>query len=92
MSVGDGESVEDCPRPAGAPDAFLTPEMIERGGQVFMTRPMLTWLPTTDGRASQRADWSGDHPAFAGGARGRCPQRRRQEMQLGMEEIIANNS
>lgn len=97
MSIGDGARVlgrTGFSIPAGAPDAFLTPEMIERGGEVF--------LDVTNGDVVANDSLGINHneiltqliipnseAAFLGQLSAADAL---QEIQLGMEEILANNS
>jgi multiple sugar transport system substrate-binding protein len=96
MSIGDGAKVlgrTGFSIPAGAPDAFLTPEMVERGGQVF--------LDVTNGDVVANDSLGVNHneiltqliipnseAAFLGQLSAADAL---QEIQLGMEEILANN-
>lgn len=97
MSVGDGARVlgqTGFSIPAGAPDAFLTPEMIERGGQVFIDATNAD-VVANDGLGEHHSELIGQviiplsQAAFLGQM---SAEEALQEMQLGMEEIIANNS
>ncbi len=97
MSIGDGAKVlgrTGFSIPAGAPEAFLTPEMVERGGQVF--------LDVTNADVVSSDSLGINHneiltqfiiPNSEAAFLGQVPAADAlQEIQLGMEEILANNS
>lgn len=97
MSVGDGARVlgrTGFSIPAGAPDAFLTEEMIARGGQYFVDATSSD-VVANDGLGINHNEIltqyiiPNSEAAFLGQL---SAQEALDEIQFGMEDILANNS
>lgn len=96
MSVGDGARVlgrTGFSIPAGVPDAFLTPEMVERGGQLFVDATNSD-VVANDGLGINHNEIltqyiiPNSEAAFLGQL---SPEDALNEIQFGMEDILANN-
>jgi multiple sugar transport system substrate-binding protein len=97
MSVGEGARVlgrTGFSIPAGAPDEFLSPEMIAHGGQAFVDATRAD-VVATDGLGIHHDEIltqyviPNSQAAFLGQL---SPEEALTEIQLGMEDILAQNS
>ena len=97
MSVGDGARVLGSTGfsiPAGVPDAFLSPEMVAHGGQIFVDATHADYA-YTDGLGVNHDEIltqvviPNSQAAFLGQL---SPEDALNEMQSGIEDILASNS